>query len=226
MVEAQALGELVVAALVRRAGRRVEVLAAVVAEVGLGRAQVVPVGLLLHADAFDGDELALDAEQLLDDALRFLVAPLAEVVVANVAVHVDEVERRPVVVVEGGPDPVVVVERDRVVDRSLLRRHPDTLELVLEREFRRVHSDDDEPVVSVGLRPGAHVRLGAQPVDARQRPEVHDDDVAAELLGGEGLGVEPRGRAAEGRQVLTFEDGHQRAAACCPRSCAMGAASR
>jgi len=43
-----------------------------------GRAQVVPVGLRLHADPLDGDELALDAEQLLDDALRLLVAPLAE----------------------------------------------------------------------------------------------------------------------------------------------------
>ena len=71
--------------------------------------QVVPVGLRLHADPFDGDELALNAEQTLDDALGFLVASFAEVVVADDAVRVDEVERRPVVVVEGGPDLVVVV---------------------------------------------------------------------------------------------------------------------
>jgi hypothetical protein len=44
-----------------------------------------------------------------------LVASFAEVVVADDAVGVDEVERRPVVVVEGAPDLVVVVDRDRVV---------------------------------------------------------------------------------------------------------------
>jgi hypothetical protein len=61
---------------------------------------VVPVCLRLHTEPFDGDELALDAEQPLDDALRLLVASFAEVVVADDAVRVDEVERRPVVVVE------------------------------------------------------------------------------------------------------------------------------
>jgi hypothetical protein len=53
---------------------------------------VVPFGLRLHADPFDGDELALHAEQTLDDALRFLVATLTEVLVADDAVRVDEVE--------------------------------------------------------------------------------------------------------------------------------------
>ena len=153
-------------------------LAAPVAEIRLGGPQVVPVGLRLHAEPFDGDELALDAEQPLDDALRLLVASFAEVLVADDAVPVDEVERRPVVVVEGAPDLVVVVDRDRVVDRSLLRRLAHEVDLVLERELRRVDSDDDQPVVSIGLRPGADVRLLAQPVDARQRPEVDQDDAA------------------------------------------------
>jgi hypothetical protein len=42
------------------------------AEVGLRRAQVVPVGRRLHPDAGDGHELALDAEQLPHDALGAL----------------------------------------------------------------------------------------------------------------------------------------------------------
>ena len=183
-------------------------LAAPVAEIRLGRPQVVPVGLRLHAEPFDGDELALDAEQPLDDALRLLVASFAEVVVADHAVRVDEVERRPVVVVEGAPDLVVVVDRDRVVDRSLLRRPPHAVDLVLERELRRVDSDDDQPVVSVGLRPRANVRLLAQPVDARQRPEVHEDDASTQLGGAEWLGVEPLGRPAERGHVHTCEYGH------------------
>src|SRR3954452_21848284 len=57
-----------------------------VAEVRLGRLEVVPVGVRLDAAPFDGDGLALDAEQLLDHALRVLVAPLAEVVVADDAI--------------------------------------------------------------------------------------------------------------------------------------------
>jgi hypothetical protein len=63
------------------------------------------------------------------------------------------------VVVEGAPDRVVVVERDRIVDFALLDRRPHAVDLMLERELRRVHADHDQPVVSVGLRPGADVRL-------------------------------------------------------------------
>jgi len=39
-----------------------------------------PVGLRFDAEPLDGDELALDAEQPLDDSLRPFVASLAEVV--------------------------------------------------------------------------------------------------------------------------------------------------
>jgi hypothetical protein len=38
-----------------------------------------------------------------------------------------------------------VVDRDRVVDRSLLRRLPHAVDLVLERELRRVDSGEDHP---------------------------------------------------------------------------------
>jgi hypothetical protein len=65
-----------------------------------------------YAEPFDADELALDAEQPLDGALGLLVASFADVVVTDDAVGVDEVQRRPVVVVEGAPDFVVVVDRD------------------------------------------------------------------------------------------------------------------
>src|SRR4051794_37959744 len=51
------------------------------------------------------------------------------------------------------PDPVVVVDRDRVVDPSLLGRLPHAVDLVLEGELRRVDSDHDQPVGPVGLRP-------------------------------------------------------------------------
>ena len=97
-----------------------------------------------------GDGPALDAQQLLDDALRLLVAAFAEVLVADDAVGVDEVQRRPVVVGERVPDLVVVVDGDRVVDRSLAGRAPHAVDVVLEGEFGRVDADDDQPVVAVG----------------------------------------------------------------------------
>jgi hypothetical protein len=54
---------------------------------------------------------------------------------------------------------------------------------------------------------GAGTRLLAQPVDARQRLEVHQDDVAAKLGGAEWLRVEPPGRTGERGQMHTFEHG-------------------
>src|SRR5919112_6540666 len=179
------------------AGERRDVAAARRAEIRLGRSQVVPVGLRLHSHPFHGHEFALDAEEFLDHALRLLVAPLAEMLVADDAVRVDEVERRPVIVGEGAPDRVVVVGRDRIVDRSLLRGPPHAVDVVLERELWGMDADHDQAVVPVGLRPRAYVRLLAQPVDARERPEVHEDDVAAQLGGTEWLRIEPPGRAIQ-----------------------------
>jgi hypothetical protein len=119
VVEAQPLGDLIGAAFLEGGAVRCrELVAAPVAEVGLGRPQLLPVGFGLHTDPFDRDEPALDAEQLLDDALGLLIATLAEVLVDDDAVGVDQVQRRPVVVVEGAPAGVVVVDRDRVVDPS------------------------------------------------------------------------------------------------------------
>jgi hypothetical protein len=182
--------------------------AATVAQIRLERVEVVPIGRRLHADSFDRDQLALDAVQPLDDPLRLLVASFAEVVVADETVLVDEVQRRPVAVREGTPDLVVVVDRDRVVDRALLRRVSHAVDVVLEGELGRVDADDDQAVVSVGPRPGAHVRLLAQPVDARPRPEVDEDDMAPQLGGAERLGIEPRGRPAERGHVHMCEHGH------------------
>ena len=59
-------------------------------------------------------------------------------------------------VIERIPHPVFVVDRDRVVDRSLPDRVTDPVDLVLERELRRMHPDHDKPVATIVLRPGPH----------------------------------------------------------------------
>ena len=185
--------------------RRREVLAAAVSEVRFGRAEVVPVGLCLDAGSLDGDELALDADQRLDHALGLLVAALAEVMVSDQAVAIDEIERRPVMVAESAPDRIVAVHRDGVVDRSHLGRVSDAVDVVLERELRRVHSDDHQPVAPIGLRPRTDVGLLTQPVDARQGPEVDEDHMAAQVGGAERFRVDPTGRPVQQGHVLACE---------------------
>ena len=93
---------------------------------------------------------------------------------------VDQVLRRPVLVRVRAPRLVVVVERDGPGDAEVVRRAADVRRHVLERELRRVHADDLEPVCVVGRVPGAQVRQRAQAVDARVRPEVDQHDLAAQ----------------------------------------------
>src|SRR2546423_11946219 len=85
-------------------------------------------------------------KQLLDDHLRLLVLALAEVMMPDPPLRVGEVQRGPVVVVEGGPYPVVVVDRDRVIDPHVTHGAADVLRIVLEPELGGVHADHDQPV--------------------------------------------------------------------------------
>jgi hypothetical protein len=82
-----------------------------------------------------------------------LIASFAEMVLTDDTVRVDEVQRRPVVVVEGVPDLVVIVDSDRIVDPPHFHRLSHAVDLVFERELRGVDTDDDQSIVSVCLRP-------------------------------------------------------------------------
>ena len=128
-------------------------LAAGVAQVGLRGPQRGPVGGLGEAAGVDADGLLVDAQQPLDRPLGLLVGPFAEVVEADLPVAIDEVDGRPVVVVERAPDGEVVVDDDRVVDAQLAGRAAHVVEIVLEPELGRVDTDDDEPAVAVALVP-------------------------------------------------------------------------
>jgi hypothetical protein len=167
----------------------------------------VPVGGRLDTSGIDRNQVLVDAlgagvgEQSLHDHLGLFVVALAEAVVADLALGVDEVQGRPVMVVEGAPDGVVVVDRDRVGDPQVLDLLADVVEVVLEVELGGVDADDHQPAVLVGLGPGADIGKRPEPVDAGIGPEVDEDDAAAELGGRQRRRVEPPGRAVETRQV-------------------------
>ena len=72
------------------------------------------------------------------------VTPFAYVHVPDVALLVDEVIGRPVVVPVGVPGAVVVVECNRVADAEALDRRTHVAKVVLERKLGCVHADDDE----------------------------------------------------------------------------------
>src|SRR5829696_9163967 len=142
MVEPQPLGDSIDLRGVkdRTVGGR-EVLGTLVAEVVLRGPQAGPVGGGLHPTGLDRNQVLADAaaaglaQQLLQDHLGLLVFALAELVVPNLPLGVDEVEGRPVVVVEGAPDRVVVVDRDRVVDPQVRDGSADIVEVVLDVEL-------------------------------------------------------------------------------------------
>ena len=215
LVEAERVRRRVGARLVERgATRRGEAPALLVAEVGLGRLQVGPVGLGLEALGGDGDDVVGDAfasglaQQALDDHLALGVSALAEVVVPDPALRVGDVDGGPVVVGERLPDRVVAVERDRVLDAHVRRRPAHVLDVAFERELGRVDADHDQPLIRVSLGPGADVGERPEPVDARVRPEVGEHDLPLQVGGGERRRVEPAGRSVEARQVAL--DGKRR----------------
>ena len=82
-------------------------------------------------------------------------------------------------VVEGLPDLEIVVDRNRVVDPPGLDRPTHVVEVVLEPELGRVYADGHQSLIAVSLRPGAVVRLRAQPIDTGVGPELDHD-----LVGG------------------------------------------
>jgi hypothetical protein len=141
---------------------------------------------------------------LLDHALGFVVLALAEVRVPDVAARIDEIVRGPILVAERAPELVVVVDCNRIRDAELLHFAAHVLQILLERELRRVDADHDEPFVAILLVPRLHVRQRTQAVDARVGPEVDHDDVAAQPVRGERRRVQPLRRAVERRQLADY----------------------
>ena len=140
-------------------------------------------------------------EQRADRLLGGVVLALAEVRVADLALGVDQVLGRPVLVAPGVPGAVVVVLRDRVAQPAAGDRVAHVAGVLLELELRRVDADDGQPAVAVALVPGPQVRQRADAVDARVGPEVDQHDLPAQLAQRERRRVEPARDARELRRL-------------------------
>jgi hypothetical protein len=62
------------------------------------------------------------------------------------------------VVVEGTPDRIVVVDRDRVLDPQLPHGPADVVRVLLEHELGGVHADDHQSLTGIVPGPGAEIR--------------------------------------------------------------------
>lgn len=98
--------------------------------------------------------------------------------VTDLTIGIDQVMGRPIVVFEGAPDIVVVVDGNGIVDLEVANRFADVVDLLFKGKFRRMNANDDKPLILVFFCPGADKGNGANAVDAGVGPEVDKDDLA------------------------------------------------
>ena len=91
-----------------------------IANVGFWRLQIAPVGGVLHTSGLGVDEagwhvpVASLGQQHLDYVFGFVIFAVTEMVIPNVSLLIDEVMRRPILVIEGLPDLEIAIDRHRV----------------------------------------------------------------------------------------------------------------
>jgi len=95
---------------------------------------------------------------------------LAELMMSNLPLRIDEIEGRPIVIVERTPDHIVAIDRDWIINPHVLRRAANIIEVSFEFELRRVYADHYQPVIPVFLGPGAHIGQCTQPIDTSESP--------------------------------------------------------
>ena len=96
-------------------------------------------------------------EQLLKDHLRLFVFALAELMMSDMPLRIDEIEGRPITVVESTPNRIVVIDRNRIIDPHILRSSTNVIDISLEYELGRVYADHDQSFILVFLGPRAEV---------------------------------------------------------------------
>src|SRR5215213_5927405 len=160
MIEPQPRRDIVDAALVQYCTTgRGKVHGALIADIVLRGPQVVPIGGSFSTTSIDRNQFmsaAVDSglgQQLLNSHLRLFVFALAEMMMSNMPLRIDEIEGRPIPVVEGTPYRIIVIDRDWIIDPHVLRGSANVIDVSLECKLRRVHADDHQSLILVFLGP-------------------------------------------------------------------------
>src|SRR4051812_26578293 len=96
-------------------------------------------------------------QQLLNNPFRAFVFALAELVMSNMSLWIDEIQGRPIFVVEGAPYRMVAIDRDRISHSHVLHRPADMVNVFLESKLGRVHANHHQSLILVLLSPCAHI---------------------------------------------------------------------
>src|SRR5262249_22898864 len=134
------------------------------------------------------DERLLFCQQFLDLLAHelFAFAPLPVELpvppIAHEALFVDEVHGRPDVIAPGLPGLEVSIDGNRKVQSVFFRLAADAVDDLLAFGLGRVNTDDRHTLATKLLLPTLVPRVIVDAVDSAKRPEVQDDDVAAQFV--------------------------------------------
>src|SRR5437016_195681 len=120
-----------------------------------------------------------------------VVLALADVLVADDPLAIQEDRRGPGPNAPALPDRVLVVLYHRVPDPQLLRGVYHALVRLLPEELRAVHADDHESVLLVPFVPAPPLRAHVPAVDSAEGPELDQHDPAAQARCGQRPAVDP-----------------------------------
>ena len=140
-----------------------------------------PLGLEREGPPVDHPSRVELLDHLADEVVERLEGKLALVSADDLALGVDEHERRPGARRIGLPDAKVAVIRHRMADVEAEDGRADRLGLPLAREFRRVDADDGELPAPLALEL-PQLRKEMQAVDSAEGPEVEQDQLAAQVV--------------------------------------------
>src|SRR5882672_9700700 len=148
---------------------RHKVLRTLVADIVFRRFQAAPIGGRLQATGIYRDQFMTEpagsrlGQQLLNNLFRLFVFALAELMMSNMPLRIDEIEGRPILVPESTPYRMVAIDRDRIIDPHVLRGSANVIDVSLELELRRMHADHHQPLIPVFLGPRADIGKCAYP---------------------------------------------------------------
>ena len=159
-IQAQPRGQLIHARLVQHcpAGRR-KVLGALIPDIIFRRLQAAPIGGHFETAGIDRDQVIADAagaglvQQSLNDHFRLFVRALAEVLMPNTPLRIDEIQRRPILVPEGSPYDMLIVHCDRIIDPHVLHGPANVVQVFFKCELRRMDADHHQSLICDISRP-------------------------------------------------------------------------